>query len=64
MYGARSEHAGCRAVIAAHAAEENFLSESAITLPGAFPPVQLLGKLRPQSHSWALSDAILITGVG
>lgn len=64
MYGAHSKGAGCRTVTAAHTDEENFLFESGRTLPGAFPAVRLLSKLRPQSHSRALPDAILITGVG
>lgn len=64
MYGECSKHIGGRAVPTAHAAEESFLFESARILPGAFPVVQLLGKHRPQSYSWALLDAILISAVG
>lgn len=59
--GVHSVRAACRTNLAAHSAD--FLTESARTLPGAFPALQLLSKLRPQSHRWVLSDVLLINCV-
>lgn len=59
--GVHSVRAACRTNISVHTAD--FLTESARTLPGGFPALQLLSKHRPQSHRWVLSNAILINCV-